>query len=244
MAIRILVSPEALRVGTIAVRGDEHIYVGRVRRAAVGDAVRVFDGNGRAADATIVAMTSDETTLRVEVVEEEALLRPHIIALLPLIQGDRMDLALEKLVEVGVDEIVIYEAARAVVRLDGDRASKRQQKFVQQLAAAARQAGRARAPSLVAVLSFRDAIAHASAAELRWLCHPLADAPMTLPSPLPASVAIMTGPEGGLSNDELTEAFSAGFVAAWLGPFVLRAETAPAIAVAQLRVDAARALAR
>ena len=56
MAIRILVPPDALRVGAIAVRGDEHIYVGRVRRAAVGDAVRVFDGNGRAADATIAAM--------------------------------------------------------------------------------------------------------------------------------------------------------------------------------------------
>ena len=241
MAIRILVPPDALRVGAIAVRGDEHIYVGRVRRAAVGDAVRVFDGNGRAADATIAAMTSDETTLRVDAVHDEALLRPHIIALLPLIKGERMELALEKLVEVGVDDIVIYEAARAVVRLDAERSSKRQQKFTQQLAAAARQAGRARAPSLVAVLSFRDALAHASTADARWICHPLAEAPMALPVPLPASVAVMTGPEGGLSNDELAEAFACGFVAAWLGPFVLRAETAPAIAVAQLRVDAVRA---
>src|SRR5688572_28998426 len=117
--MRIFISP--LRAGDVVVHGDEHHYLSRVRRARVGDEIEVVDGEGHRAKATITAMRETETVLAVGDVHEIEGALPRVRVLIPWIKGDRMDVCLEKLVEVGADEILVWPATRAVVKLDGER---------------------------------------------------------------------------------------------------------------------------
>ena len=132
----------ALAAGEVTITGDEHHYLHRVRRARVGDAVELVDGAGMRAAAVIERITGDHTVVRAEAPSQVTAAPPHVRVLLPLIKGDRMDTCLEKLVEVGADEIVLWPAARAVVRLEPDRREARLAKYRAALQAGARQCGR------------------------------------------------------------------------------------------------------
>ena len=223
--------PAALAAGELAVRGDEHHYLGRVRRARVGDAVEIVDGEGRRAAAVIERITLAETTLRVGEPEAIAAMPPFVRALVPLIKGDRMDACLEKLVEVGVDAIVVWPAARSVVKLDAKR-DARIARYQAAAQAAARQCGRAQVPSVSYAADLAAAIANLPAGA-RLVLDPASDTSLATGEAL--DVTIASGPEGGLASDELEQLAQAGFVAIGLGPRILRAETAPMIAVALIR---------
>jgi 16S rRNA (uracil1498-N3)-methyltransferase len=233
-SVRIFVDPALLAAGELRVTGDEHHYLGRVRRARIGDAVEIVDGAGRRAHAVIERITDRDTTLRVG--EPEAIIAkpPLVRVLVPLIKGDRMDGCLEKLVEVGADAITVWPAARSVVKLDAKR-DARIAKYQALLQAAARQCGRAQIPSV----SYADSLAAAVAAlpeGARLVLDPASDAPLVVDA---TDVTIASGPEGGLAPDELELLARAGFVSIGLGPRILRAETAPTIAVALIRATTA-----
>lgn len=229
--MRLLLPAGSLGAPELRVAGDEHHYLARVRRARVGDAVELVDGAGWRAAAVITAMTGDETVLRAGAPEEIAARPPLVRALVPLIKGDRMDACLEKLVEVGADEIVVWPAARSVVRLDGPRRAARLVKYSAAIRAAARQCGRAQLPEIHFAGDLAGAIARA--AGQRIALDPASDA--ALVASAAADVTIASGPEGGFAPAELEQLARAGFDAAGLGPRVLRAETAPVIAVALIR---------
>jgi 16S rRNA (uracil1498-N3)-methyltransferase len=237
MTLRVLVTPAELRPGDVVLDEVEHHYLARVRRAAVGAEVVAFDGKGRSADGVIVEITDAQTRLRLGEVAVDPAPVPHITALVPLIKGDRMDLCVEKLVEVGVDAIVLYEAERAVVQLAGARRSARRERLTAVAAAAARQCGRTATASVVGPVSLAEALAAASVCERRWVAVPGADPPAI--GSVPPRLAVLTGPEGGLTEDEIALATASGFDRVGLGPFVLRAETAPVVAVAHARIACA-----
>jgi len=228
--VRIFVDPARLAEGELEVTGDEHHYLARVRRARVGDAVEVVDGAGRRAAATIARITEGETTLVLAAPEQIAARPPHVRALVPLIKGDRMDACLEKLVEVGVDEIVVWPAARSVVRLPTEKRDARLARYRAALVAAARQSGRAQVPAL-AFAELAAAIA-ALPAGARLVLDPACDGE---PVTDPADVTIASGPEGGFAAAELEQLAAAGFTPVGLGPRVLRADTAPVVGVALVR---------
>ena len=146
--MRIFVDPALLQAGELAVSGDEHHYLGRVRRARIGDAVELVDGSGRRATGKIARITEAETVLAVGEPAAIPAALPFVRVLLPLIKGDRMDTALEKLVEVGADEIVVWPAARSVVKLEDDRRESRLAKYQAACVAAARQSGGAQVPQV------------------------------------------------------------------------------------------------
>jgi 16S rRNA (uracil1498-N3)-methyltransferase len=219
----------AIAEGELVVHGDEHHYVARVRRARVGDAIEIVDGAGMRADATITKITDDVTTLSVGAPETIAAKPPFVRSVIPAIKGDRMDTCLEKLVEVGADEIVIFPAQRAVVKLEDKRDAKLA-KYRAALQAAARQSGRAQIPSVRIADSLAAAISTTS--QLRIVLDPSSDTPLACPA---EEVTIVSGPEGGLTSEELAELANAGFGAVGLGPRILRAETAPIVAVAVIR---------
>ena len=227
--MRIFVAPP-LAAGELTITGDEHHYLHRVRRARAGDSVELVDGEGHRAAATIERITAETTVVRAGVPERVADALPRVRALLPLIKGDRMDTCLEKLVEVGVDEIVLWPAARAVVRLEPDRRDARLAKYRAALQAAARQAGRAQVPAITAADSL--AAAAALATGTRLVLDPGAERTPIAPAD---DVTIVSGPEGGLAPEELDALATAGFTSLGLGPRVLRAETAPVVAVALVR---------
>jgi 16S rRNA (uracil1498-N3)-methyltransferase len=228
--MRIFVDPAALIAGELVVRGDEHHYLARVRRARPGDAVELVDGAGRRAAATIARIGDAETTLAAGPPEQIAARPPFVRALVPLIKGDRMDACLEKLVEVGVDAIVVWPAARSVIRLDDARRDARLAKYRAIAQAAARQSGRAQVPSVALAAGLSAALAGLPDG-LRLVLDPTSDAGLALDAA--TDVTLASGPEGGLAPDELDQL--AGFAPLGLGPRVLRAETAPMIAVALIR---------
>lgn len=235
--IRVLVDAAALRAGgELDVTGDEHTYLTRARRVVRGDAVEVFDGHGAVAAATVVLVDGARARLAIGEVRREAQRGPTVAALLPLIKGDRMDACLEKLVEVGVDEIVLYEATRAVVRLEPAKVADRLRRWQAVLLAGARQAGRAAPPTITAPVPLGAALASLPAGGYRVVADPTASAPPRWPPAPVARVVVLTGPEGGLAPEELTAAQGAGFAAVSLGDLVLRADTAPVVAVAHLRL--------
>jgi 16S rRNA (uracil1498-N3)-methyltransferase len=235
--VRIFVAPGALAAGELRVTGDEHHYLARVRRARAGDAVELVDGAGGRAPAIVASITEDAAVLEVGAPERIAPRPPLVRALVPPIKGDRMAACLEKLVEVGADEIVVWPAARAVVRWDGPRRDGRRAKYEAALQAAARQCGRAHVPALAFAGDLGEAIAIARGrAGLGVALDPASDGELArLPLGEAAEVTVASGPEGGLAPGELEQLAGAGFASVGLGPRVLRAETAPVIAVALIR---------
>lgn len=235
MTARLLVAPAALVPGALVVEGDDYTYLFRARRLAVGDPVVVFDGSGHEAAAIVAAVQDARATLTVGAVRAPVRIGPRISVLQALIKGDRMDWCLEKLVEVGVDEIVPIETERTVVRLDPARRVSRRDRHHALVVAAARQCGRADLPALAEVAPLATALA-AVTSEVRVVAQPGA-APMA-PLGAVASLAILVGPEGGLAPAEVALAERHGFVAVSLGPTILRAETAGMILVAAVRLFA------
>jgi 16S rRNA (uracil1498-N3)-methyltransferase len=232
--MRIFVDPAALVAGALVVRGDEHHYLARVRRARPGDAVELVDGAGRRAAATIARIADAETTLEAGPPEQIVARPPFVRALVPLIKGDRMDACIEKLVEVGVDAIVVWPAARSVIRLDDARRDARRAKYQAIAQAAARQSGRAQVPPVDCAASLAAALAALPdrlPQGLRLVLDPTSDAALEVGAA--TDVTLASGPEGGLAPDELDRL--AGFAPLGLGPRVLRAETAPMVAVALIR---------
>lgn len=230
--MRIFVDPTRLAAGTLVITGDEHHYLGRVRRARPGDRVELVDGAGRRAAAVIARIAETATELTVEDPEAIVAAPPHVRALIPLIKGDRMDQCLEKLVEVGCDEIVVWPAVHAVVKLEPDRREARIAKYAAMIQAAARQCGRAQIPHVRWADGLTAAIASLPAG-LRLVLDPTSDAPLDATGT--TDVTIVSGPEGGLAPAEL-EALAA-FTSVGLGPRILRAETAPVIATAIIRAQ-------
>ncbi|HEX3762801.1 MAG TPA: RsmE family RNA methyltransferase [Kofleriaceae bacterium] len=232
--IRVFVDPAVLAAGELVVRGDEHHYLAHVRRARPGERVELVDGAGRRAAATIARLSAGETALLAEPPEPIAPALPRVRALVPLIKGDRMDACVEKLVEVGVDAVVVWPAARSVARLDDARRDSRLARYRAIAQAAARQSGRAQVPEVTAAPSLAAALADLPAG-LRLVLDPASDAGLALALDTGSAddVTIASGPEGGLTPAEHEQL--AAFAPLGLGPRVLRADTAPVIAVALIR---------
>jgi 16S rRNA (uracil1498-N3)-methyltransferase len=218
-----------LRAGELAITGDEHHYLGRVRRVRVGDPIELVDGVGHRASAKIIAMTETETKVEVGAVETVSEPRPHVRVMLPLIKGDRMDYALEKLVEVGANEVIVWMAERSVVRLDPAKRDARVAHYAAVIDAAAKQSGRATIPT-VAYAELRHAL-RALPVGARFVLDQDAERAAVSGD----DVTIISGPEGGFAPIEQHQLGAAGFVGMGLGPTVLRAETAPVVAVAVIR---------
>jgi 16S rRNA (uracil1498-N3)-methyltransferase len=232
--VRIFVSP--LRAGEATITGDEHHYLSRVRRARVGDAIELVDGAGLRAMAVIAAIGDAATTLTVGAPAAEVAAGPRVRVLVPLIKGDRMDYCLEKLVEVGADEIVVWPAARAVVVLDPAKRDGRLAKFRALVQAAARQSGRAAVPTVAIAETLAAALAAvpaSAAGSSRFVLDPAAG---TADVAFGADdVTLVSGPEGGFAPAERDSFAAAEFAPLGLGPRILRAETAPVVGVALVR---------
>ncbi|MDH0747310.1 16S rRNA (uracil(1498)-N(3))-methyltransferase [Pseudomonas sp. GD03842] len=208
--------------------GQAH-YIGRVLRLAEGDAVQLFDGSGMEFRATLVEV--GKKRVRVHVNEcfagmVESPLRIHLGQ--GLSRGERMDWAIQKATELGVAQITPIISERCEVRLKDERAEKRQAHWQQIAISACEQCGRSVVPTINPPLALADWLKHTQA-DLKLVLHPVAEPLVSHAKP--GSLAFLIGPEGGLNDTEVDQAQDAGFLAARLGPRVLRTETAPVVAL-------------
>lgn len=204
-------------------------YIGRVLRLNAGAAVQLFDGSGMEYLGELSEVSKKQ--VRVELSEQfpgmpESQLHIHLGQ--GLSRGERMDWAIQKATELGVAEITPILSERCEVRLNDERADKRLIHWRQIAISACEQSGRSRVPVIHPPMALVAWLEQSTAA-LKLVLHPLAQALSSHSKP--ASLAFLIGPEGGLSDAEVGQAQSAGFLAARLGPRVLRTETAPVVAL-------------
>lgn len=214
-----------------------HVQVLRLRP---GDALVLFDGRGGEYDATLTHLGRSEAGVRVgahRAVERE-LARPVTLAV-GMPANERMDTLVEKATELGAAAIQPLVCERSVLRLQGERALKKQRHWQGVAVAAAEQSGRTRLPQVRDVLPFADWLQRlpGPGGAACWLLDPGSAAPLaTAIAALSGAtgVVMLSGPEGGLAPTERALALRAGFTALHLGARVLRADTAPLAALACL----------
>ncbi|HBG93754.1 MAG TPA: 16S rRNA (uracil(1498)-N(3))-methyltransferase [Chromatiaceae bacterium] len=210
-------------------------YLARVLRLAVGDEFVLFNGDGHDYMARIEALAQDSARIRVgspSAPELPPMLR--ITLALGISKGERMDLALQKAVELGVSELQPLFTERSMVRLRDQRLRKRMQHWHGIVVSACEQSGRRWLPLLSEPLRFSDWLEQAPTRGL--LLDHRSDRPLTtLPAPLDNSLTLLVGPEGGLAPSERNAAVQHGLIGVCLGPRVMRAETAPLAAIAAVQ---------
>jgi len=198
-------------------------HVHTVLRLTPGEEIELLDGSGLIALARL--QSGGRATILDLVRADEPSLETCLIQGLP--KGEKLDLVLQKGAELGVGRFCLVEMERSIVRLKQDRQVRllgRWQKIVQE---AARQCGQPRIPELQIDNSFERVVA-ASRADLKLLLWEESGQllPALLPAAAPKSVAVIIGPEGGITRREAEQACAAGFMAVRLGPRILRTETA------------------
>jgi 16S rRNA (uracil1498-N3)-methyltransferase len=214
-------------------------HAARVLRLAAGDAVTLFSGDGCEYAAVIARVAKDRVTVDVTAraaVDRES---PLAVTLAQAISsGDRMDYTLQKAVELGVGAIQPLSSGRSVVRLDAERAARRQAHWATVVAAACEQCGRNRVPPVAPVAALEEWLAGspvALGAARGFLLSPRAPARLReVPRPS-GEVVLLAGPEGGLAPEEERSAQRAGYLPLRLGPRVLRTETAAVAALAAMQ---------
>lgn len=206
-------------------------HVGRVLRMQPGQELLLFNGDGNDYPATITTVSKKQITVSVGDASHNPLESPLRIVLgQTLSKGDRMDYAIQKSVEMGVTAIAPLVTERCDVRLKGDREDKRLRHWQLVATSAAEQCGRAVVPEILPVMTLDDWFRYSASCDLRLVLHHRTRASLdTLAAP--NSIALMIGPEGGLTEQEIAAAETCGFLPTALGPRVLRTETAPVAAI-------------
>ncbi len=209
-------------------------HVSRVLRMHAGADLVLFDGSGGEYPAVITSVSRAGVTVRAGQFLARELESPLAIHLgIGLSRGERLELVVQKATELGVAAITPLFTGRAGVRLDANRLAKKSQHLRQVAISACEQCGRNRLPAVHDPRPLADWLGD-TMADRRFVLHHRAG-PATPEAGAPDSVALLVGPEGGLSDSEIGQAEQAGYRSLRLGPRVLRTETAPLAAIAILQ---------
>jgi 16S rRNA (uracil1498-N3)-methyltransferase len=217
----------------VVLNGDEGRHAVTVRRLTAGEAVDLVDGEGLRVSGRVVSATRpDRLQVALEAVRRDPDPVPRITVVQALPKGERGELAVELLTEVGADELVPWAASRCVARWRPGASDQRWRRAAQE---AAKQARRARFPRIHEVARLDGVVARAAAAERTLVLHEGASTSLDEVDGASArDVLVVVGPEGGLADDERAALRAVGGVEVRLGPTVLRASTAGVVAVAAL----------
>jgi 16S rRNA (uracil1498-N3)-methyltransferase len=211
----------------------------RVLRLRIGDDLVLFDGRGGEYAARIAVLGRERVSVDVLGWHDTECEAPINVKLVQALQaGEKMDMTVQKAVELGVASIVPVISQRSVVRLDGERALRRVEHWRGVAIAACEQCGRNRVPEVVA-LEVLDQwlVKSAGKGVLRLMLAP--GSVQTLDSVAPPApggqLELLIGAEGGLAAEEMERASVAGFISVRLGPRILRTETAGLAALAAIQ---------
>ncbi len=213
--------------------GPAH-YIARVLRMRVGSPLVLFDGSGGQYPATVEALGRNSVVVITGEHEQQECESGLALQLgIAVSRGERMDWVVQKATELGVSAIAPLLSERTEVRLTGEREQKKRRHWQQVATSACEQCGRNRIPAIYPVQPLAGWLGSVEA-DAKLVMVPGAGCGGQLPA-APGSVALLVGPEGGLSEEEIAAAGSAGFHSLQLGPRVLRTETAPLAAIAILQ---------
>ncbi len=211
-------------------------HLATVLRLKSGDSISLFNGQGGEFFATVCECGSKRVTASVTHftdIERESPLRIHLG--IGMSRGDRMDWVIQKATEVGVTEITPLYTERTEVKLKGDRADKKLCHWQQVCISACEQAYRNRVPVIHPPITANQWLSSVEAEKKLVLHHRSQHSISELGEQQAASAALLIGPEGGLSAEEIKRAEEHNFMPLTIGPRVLRTETAPIVSISILQ---------
>ncbi len=231
-----------VRVGdAVEVEGDEAHHAVAVRRLRVGEQVVLTDGRGITVTATVTGTGKRRLVVSTDLVATVPEPAPAFTVVQALPKGDRGELAVEMLTEVGVSDLVPWAASRSVAVWRGERVDKGLARWRATAREAAKQARRSWFPDVAGLATTDDVVALVRAATMTVVLHEEADLPLAeVEVPASGRIVVVVGPEGGLTDEEVAALHSAGGHAVRLGSEVLRTSTAGVVATAALLARTAR----
>jgi 16S rRNA (uracil1498-N3)-methyltransferase len=223
--------------------GAEARHAVAVKRLSPGESVDVVDGRGMRLSGTVVSTGTESLTVSVETIAPEPAVPFRLTLVQALAKGDRDELAIEAATELGVDEVVPWQAERSIVRWRDAKAAKGKAKWESTVRSAAKQARRATVPDVAPLVDLKSLCGRIGESRLALILHE--DARLSLAeavqrsglkseADLGQSILMIVGPEGGMSPREVEQMRDAGAVPVILAPHVLRSSTAGPAAVALL----------
>jgi len=237
MSLPVHLVPSLAGVGEgaeVTVDGDEAHHAVAVRRLRVGERVVLTDGAGTSVEGPVATTGKRVFTLTVETMWSVEPPAPEVVVVQALPKGERGELAVEVLTEIGVARVVPWAASRSVAVWKGERAAKSLAKWRATAREAAKQARRSWFPKVAELASTADVAALAADADLAVVLHEAATASLAAVDVPAGRIVVVVGPEGGLSDEEVAAFVAAGAVSVRLGAEVLRTSTAGVAAVAAL----------
>lgn len=227
------VEPSQIQGNRIVITGSDVNHIKNVLRMKVGDEIAVSNGmDGKEYRCGIEAFAEDEIVCGLRFIKEDGVELPSKIYLFQgLPKADKMELIIQKAVELGAFEVIPVAAKRCVVRLDEKKAAGKISRWQGIAEAAAKQSKRAVIPKVHPVLSMKEAVAYAQNMDVKLIPYELAEGMQHTKQMIEAvkpeqSIAVFIGPEGGFEESEIQMAREAGIEPVTLGRRILRTETA------------------
>lgn len=238
---RFFVEEPAMGANSITITGGDVNHIKNVLRMAVGDKICVINGqNNKEYYCEITAVGNDAVDTRIcEIRESDQELGNEVVLFQGLPKSDKMELIIQKAVELGVHTIVPVSTDRTVVKLDAKKEANKRKRWMSISESAAKQSGRLRIPEVTPVVSYREALEMAKKMDVRLIPYELAEGMEKtrelMSSIQPGqSVAVFIGPEGGFESSEIEKAMEIGAWPITLGKRILRTETAGLVTLAML----------
>lgn len=231
---RFFVEPHQIDEGThqIHILGSDVNHISNVLRMKQGEELWISDGGKKEYRCTIEEFSPDEVLLHIIYAQEpDYELQSRIYLFQGLPKADKMELIIQKAVELGAYEVIPVETKRCVVKLDGKKAAKKVERWKQIAESAAKQSKRMLIPNVYEVLTFKEALKYAESMDVRLIPYELAKGMQETKEILAdiqpgQSIGIFIGPEGGFEEKEVETAISEGAKPITLGKRILRTETA------------------
>ncbi len=224
-----------LDTGVVVLSGAEGRHAATVRRLRPGERVDVSDGAGCLAECVVAAAGNGGLELTVQARRQVPRPDPAITVVQAIPKGDRGELAVEEMTEVGVDRIVPWAAARCIAVWQGARGERSLAKWRLTAREAAKQSRRAWIPEVAPLASAADVARLVAKADRALVLEPGAEKSLSrLSLPESGELLVVVGPEGGITPVEIETFRAAGATAVRLGPTVLRTSTAGPVAAAVL----------
>ena len=227
------VQPEQIQGKTILITGSDVNHIKNVLRMKPGEELSVSNGvDGKEYRCGIESLGEDEILCTLRFIKEEGLELPSRIYLFQCLpKADKMELVIQKAVELGACAVIPVAAKRCVMKLDAKKEKNKLARWQQIAEAAAKQSKRRIIPEITRVMSMKEAVSFAADMDVKLFPYELAEGmerTRKLVDGVKAGqrIAVFIGPEGGFEDSEVEEARKAGFAPITLGKRILRTETA------------------